>query len=244
MRETTAREMKHYYLQCLHQLVNGKSNTNGLHGELFRQPALGLSYQPPVMVQPPTCSSQAENLRPRYHEECQSDGIIHSSTVTPSTQVLRTQDTNSHSQIPTERRHRRGVVTGEKRKSAMSSPNRKSTSSSSSPSKIHLSGAHHYRTNASSSQKAVVGRSSKKLNDAIASKHPQRVLVKGGVHGSSTHSGHGACTTAGSAVKKDLFGWSSNGKRATMSTGLVHSSCGGGSVKEAKSVTGGKLNKR
>ena len=32
VREATAREMKHYYLQCLHQLVNGHTtNTNGLH---------------------------------------------------------------------------------------------------------------------------------------------------------------------------------------------------------------------
>ena len=228
VREATAREMKHYYLQCLHQLVNGHTNTNGLHSGY--QPA----DQPHIPVHPP--SSMVENLRPNSQEAYHSEGDVRGTMAAMSTQVWRTRDSNSHAQVPAERRTKKGTVSGKRQKSTTSSPGRKLTSgSSSSPSKAQLSAPshHHYKTNASSSRKAVVGRLCKNADASSSGRH-QSVHVKGGIHRSTSGSG-GA---ASSAVKKDLLGRSSTGKRGSSSNGLVHSSDG---VRESKSVTGGKL---
>lgn len=232
VREATAREMKHYYLQCLHQLVNGHTNTNSLHSGYYRQQQPGC--QPHVPVHPP--SSMVENLRPKSQEAYHSEGDVRGSTAAMSTQVLRTQDSNSHTQVPAERRTKKGAVSGQRRKSTTSSPGRKSTSASStSPSKTQLSAPshHHHKTNASSSRKAAVGRLCKNLDASSSGRH-QSVHMKGGIHCSA--SGHSGATS--STVKKDLFGRSSTGKRGTLSNGLVHSSDG---VRESKSVTGGKF---
>lgn len=233
VREATAREMRHYYLQCLHQLVNGNSNTNSLHNDYYRQQP---AYQPCTVVPPPI--SMAENLRPKSQEAYHSEGDICSTTAAMSTHVLRTHDSNSHVQIPAERRTKKAAVSGEKRKSTTtSSPSRKSTSASSiSPSRMQMGGTHHHhKTTASSNRKAVVGRLCKNI-DVISGGRHQSAHVKGGIQRSA--SGHSNAT--GSAVKKDLSGRSSTGaKRGTLSNGLVHSD--GGGVRESKSVTGAKL---
>ena len=247
VREATAREMKHYYLQCLHQLVNSHTtNTNGLHSSdyYFKQQQTG--YQPYIPVHP--SSSVVENLRPKSQEAYHSGevGDIRGSTAAMSThfQVLKVQQSNSHVQVPAERQTKRRAVSGERRKSTASSPSRKSTSASSSsisPSRTHLSGTshHHYKTT-SSSRKAGVGRLCKNL-DATSSasvRHQGVHHTKGGIHRSAAaDSGH----TSSAAVRKDLIGRSSStgaGKRTgPLSSGLVHSD----GVRELKSVTSGKL---
>lgn len=225
VREATAREMRHYYLQCLHQLVNGNtsSDINGHHSGYHRQPH--------ATVHVPPLTSVVEYRRPKSQEAYHSEGDTRGTTGALSTHVLRTQDSHSHAHIAAERRTKKGAISGEKQKSMSSSPSRKSTSASStSPSRTHLSGTvhHHHKTNASSSRKAVVGRLCKNT-DATGGRRHQGVHVKGGIH----RSAGGQIGAAGSTAKKDLFGHSSTGKRGTLSNGLVQS--------ESKSVTGGKL---
>ena len=261
VREATAREMKHYYLQCLHQLVNGNPNntintaTNGLlqSSDVYHRPVPGY-----IPAHPP--GSMVENLRPKsqeaYHSEFEG-GDIHGTTCTAamSTQVLRTQDSNSHAQVPAERRTRKekGVVSGERRRklTASQSPNRKSTSASSSvsPSRTRLVGGgtaphhHHYRTNVthSSSRKAVGGRLCKNHDATSSGRHQNSVHVKGEIHRSAAASGGHRGTTSSAIRGKDLHGRSSTGRQAgpllSKLNGLPHSD----GVRELKSVTGGKL---
>ena len=248
VREATAREMKHYYLQCLHQLVNSHTtNTNGLHSSdyYFKQQQTG--YQPYIPVHP--SSSVVENLRPKSQEAYHSGevGDIRGSTAAMSTQVLKVQQSNSHVQVPAERQTKRRAVSGERRKSTASSPSRKSTSASSSsisPSRTHLSGTshHHYKTT-SSSRKAGVGRLCKNLDAASSAsvRHQGVHHTKGGIHHSAVADSGRSGAASSAAVRKDLIGRSSStgaGKRTgPLSSGLVHSD----GVRELKSVTSGKL---
>lgn len=251
VREATAREMKHYYLQCLHQLVN---NTNGLHNHLYR-------HQSHTVVHP---HSHVENVRPKIQEAYQSEGASNGTTEVLCTQVLRTHDSNPRDQISTKRRTKKRAVSGDRRKSTTSSPRKNSTvtSTSSSPSRVQLSSAHHYKATVSSSQKAVPGRVCKNLQPT-SGRH-QGVHVGGGVrHSGGGHTwsntagsavkkedlfGHSQGTVPGglvhsddSAVKKNLFGHTRSAKRGAVSSDLVHSDSGGGSVRMSATVTGKKL---
>ena len=240
VREATAREMKHYYLQCLHQLVNGHTTkTNGLHSysdHYYKH------QQPHIPVHP-----LVENMRPKSQEAYRSEevGNIRGTTAAMSTQVLKSQDSNSHAQVPAEKRTKKRAVSGERQKSTASSPSRKSTSASSSisPSRTHLSGTSHHHYKTSSSRKAGVGRLCKNLDAASsASGRHQGVDLhtKGGIHRSAAADSGRSGAASSAAIRKDLIGRSSTeaGKQTgPLSSGLVHSD----GARELKSVTSGKL---
>lgn len=239
VREATAREMKHYYLQCLHQLVNGHTTkTNGLHSysdHYYKH------QQPHIPVHP-----LVENMRPKSQEAYRSEevGNIRGTTAAMSTQVLKSQDSNSHAQVPAEKRTKKRAVSGERQKSTASSPSRKSTSASSSisPSRTHLSGTSHHHYKTSSSRKAGVGRLCKNLDAASSASGRHQGVdlhMKGGIHRSAA-ADSGRSGAASSAIRKDLVGRSSTGtskRTGPLSSGLVHSD----GAQELKSVTSGKL---
>ncbi|MCG8625196.1 MAG: hypothetical protein MJE68_24760, partial [Proteobacteria bacterium] len=105
MREATASEMKHYYLQCLHQLVNGSGGTNGLLGDCLTQPtpAQDVRYQSLHAVQ--QFPSHIENLDPNLKSGDTANRIHVASAefgTSNNNGALRNHGLNSYTQTPSE----------------------------------------------------------------------------------------------------------------------------------------------
>lgn len=238
MREATAREMKHYYLQCLHQLVNGGGGTNGLLGDCHTQPtpaAQEVRYQSLHAVQ--QFPSHTENLDPNL-QSGDTANCIHVASTAFSTSnnngVLRKHDLNSCIPTPLESQPKKMTVRSEKQQSKIGG-------SSSSRAQLHgpkASASARVRTDHSVSsinRKSVAGKSK---NLEGSARHQS---VKGAQH----HSGHlhvgaggGGERTGALSVKnkKDPLGHFCTGKQTVVSAKCAPYSASGGGVKMSKST--------
>lgn len=229
VREATAREMKHYYLQCLHQLVNDNSGTDDL-GSNYLSPTQGVQYQSSHAV----CQfpSHIEDLDSKLQSGHTTDRIHVPSTAfgESNQRVSRKHDMNSHTQRLSEAQPEKTTVQSEKQQS----------NSGGSSSRAQLSGpkasapAHNIRTghNMSSTRRTSIAGKSKNLEGSV--RHQR---VKGAGH----HSSHGAVGGRGERtgivsvkIKKDPLGGSCTGKRTAVSAHAAHSK-NSGSEKVSKS---------
>ena len=234
MREATAREMKHYYLQCLHQLVNGSGVTNGLLRDCFTQPtpAQEVQYQSLHAVQ--QFPSHIEKLDPNLQSGDTADRIHMANTAFGTSNhkgVLRNHDLNSHTQTPSEAQPKKMTVDSEKQQSKIGG----STFSRAQSHCPKASAPARFRTDHSVSsinRKSVVGKS-KNLEGSV-----RHQSVKGAGH----QSGHvvagsrGERTSAVSVKIKDPLGHSCTGKQTVVSAKHSAYSASGGSVKTSKST--------
>lgn len=238
VRETTAREVKQYYLQCLHQLVNSAPSNGRASSNCASAPSNGRAsghFGPMAgMMDPPTLVSNLvrvqqplargdENLWTTINptrENCPPEDFacpVSSSALASSSSREALKDSTSNSQRP------RSTEKGKSKKSSARSEKRKSTitpcSSSSSFTQAQFSGpVVRAQTRGSSGQTPAVSRC-------------RNQSLKGGAH----RHGRAVGVAGVSSVKKDsTSGRSGVDKRprSVMTDRLVHSD---GGTRESRS---------
>ena len=232
VREATAMEVKQYYLQCLHQLVNtGCANNHTVRTSSHFDPVTNERGQPHITphmdfrVQQPFTGSESEWTSCDARENCPPKGAnftMSSTTLATSASskdVLKDSITNFQQQkLSAEKEKRKKSTTrSEKRKSAITP----SSSTSFIRTQSHGSVGHgqYGRTSSSGAMPAVGMRKNQTL--------------KGGARQSS----RGVGGVAGSmSVKKDTTGHSGAGKRPRSVAGehLVHNDRGVSGVRESR----------
>lgn len=238
MRETTARQMKHYYLQCLHQLVNGNNSssicgggghvasaitTNGLCRDFFENhltsglpvPGVGARYsqQEPL---------QAVQHPPHYYDEnLKTDNSCDTRQVKGGASTFPTANTvpglppaNSVLRNRDSNSQRQKVSEIRVKKAgAHNSEKRRSSGTSGSGGSSAVS----HRPQATTVPSALPPHSRTSLGNSshVADVGRCKNLDSGrrsGVKGGAVHASQGGKVAGtGSAVKKDLFGRSSSG---------------------------------
>ena len=255
MREETARKMKQYYLECLHQLVNGNSrvrNNGGLGDGGHTHNCLGCDY---LTEQAMTVTAQAG-----FENHLQQQTLSHVLQQPFLSQSNENQSTNSRGASSHNRHHTGGTTVGTSRREVLRNHNPNSPSSRSSDVRVKKAatqsekrksigdGAHTtYRT------QSVVSGSGPPAHSVKTSAGPghvtavgrcrnldsrKRICVKGGA-GRSGHPGTTVGSTlSSSSVKKDLFAT----KRTAVSAHLGHHGDGGRSGTRERRGTGRRLN--